>query len=213
MKKTININLNGINFILDEDAFKDLDNYLGDIRKHFKGKNGGDEIISDIEARLAELLKEKLNGEKEVINIEDISSIKKQFGSPSDFEESSDEDTVYTARPQSRRKRLYRDPFNRIIGGVCSGLGAYFHTDPTWVRILFVAAIFVGVSPVIYLILWVIMPAAHSVNERLEMKGEPLNFSNIEKTIKEEFEGIRDTVDDFAGKAREKFSRKKDSKV
>lgn len=208
MKKTININLNGISFTLDEDAYQALEEYLNSIKTHFKNKEIGTEIIRDIEARIAELFQQYTGTGKQILSIDDVNKVKAQLGKPSDFDD-TEEENIHEAGNAGSYKRLYRDPKDRIIGGVCSGLGAYFHIDPVWVRIIFVIATISGVSPLVYLILWIIMPPARTTSERLEMRGEPVNISNIEKIIREEFNGIRDRVDDFANKTRKKFSRKK----
>ncbi len=208
MKKTVNINLNGISFTLDEDAYQALEEYLNSIKTHFKNKEGGSEIIRDIEARIAELFQQETGAGKQILSIDDVNKVKAQLGKPSDFDDTEEENT-HEAGYAGSYKRLYRDPKDRIIGGVCSGLGAYFHIDPVWVRIIFVIATISGISPLVYLILWIIMPPARTASERLEMRGEPVNISNIEKIIREEFNGIRDRVDDFANKTRKKFSKKK----
>lgn len=209
MKKTINTNINGINFIIDDDAYAALDTYLSAIKSHFRNKKGSDEIISDIESRIAELFQQLLNDKKQVLNIDDVNQVKKQMGQPSDFDQDVEEETIYYAKPPSSHKRLYRDTNDRMIGGVCSGLGAYFSVDTVWIRLLFVIAILSGVSALAYIILWIIIPAARTVSERLEMRGDPVNISNIEKSIREELNEIRDKVDDLASQAREKFRRKK----
>ncbi|NOY50960.1 MAG: PspC domain-containing protein [Chlorobi bacterium] len=209
MKKTINININGISFILDEDAYKLLNDYLRSIKGHFKNRSGSDEIISDIEARIAELFQQMLSETKQVLNIEDIRKVQDRLGQTSDFDSESEEETVYEARPPGSRKRLFRDINDRMIGGVCSGLGAYLNIDTSWVRLAFVIALISGVSPLAYIILWIVMPVALTEAERREMHGGAVNISNIEKTIREELNEIRNKVDDLAGQARDKFKRKK----
>jgi len=209
MKKTINTNINGINFIMDDDAYAALNTYLNSIKSHFKSKKGSDEIISDIESRIAELFQQMLNDKKQVLNMDDVKQVKEQMGQPSDFDQDTEEEPVYYAKTSSSHKRLYRDINDRMIGGVCSGLGAYFNVDTVWIRLIFVIAILSGVSALAYIILWIIIPAARTVSERLEMRGDPVNISNIEKSIREELNEIRDKVDDLASQAREKFRKKK----
>jgi len=208
MQKTVNTNINGISFKIDEDAFAILESYLNSIKSHFKNKKGSQEIISDIEARIAELFQQLLNEKKQVLNIDDVNKVKEQMGQPSDFDQDAEEETVYEARNPESRKRLYRDVSDRMIGGVCSGLGAYFNIDTVWIRLLFVIVIISGLSSLAYLILWVIIPAARTVSERLEMRGDPVNISNIEKYIREEMNDLRDKFDDFADQTREKFRKK-----
>lgn len=209
MKKTINTNINGISFIIDDDAYAVLNTYLNAIKSHFKTKKGSDEIISDIESRIAELFQQMLNEKKQVLNIDDVNQVKDQMGQPSDFDQDAEEETIYYAKTSSSHKRLYRDTNDRMIGGVCSGLAAYFNVDTVWIRLIFVIAILSGVSALAYIILWIIIPAARTVSERLEMRGDPVNISNIEKSIREELNEIRNKVDDLASQAREKFRRKK----
>ena len=209
MKKTINTNINGISFIFDDDAYAVLNTYLNAIKSHFKNKKGSDEIISDIESRIAELFQQMLNDKKQVLNMDDVKQVKDQMGQPSDFDQDTEEEPVYYAKPSGSSKRLYRDTNDRMIGGVCSGLGAYFNVDTVWIRLIFVIAILSGVSALAYIILWVIIPAARTVSERLEMRGDPVNISNIEKSIREELNEIRDKVDDLASQARDTFRKKK----
>ena len=209
MKKTVNTNINGISFIIDEDAYIVLNNYLSSIKTHFEKKKGSEEIISDIESRIAELFQQMLNDKKQVLNINDVNKVKKQMGQPFEFDQDMEEETIYEAVPPKTHKRLYRDISDRMIGGVCSGLGAYFNIDTVWIRLLFVIVTISGLSPLAYIILWIIIPAARTVSERLEMQGDPVNISNIEKSIREEMNDLRDKFDDLASQTREKFRKKK----
>ncbi len=207
MNEIMNINIAGIVFHVNDDAYKMLKDYIKDINKHFSNTSGGDEIISDIEARVAELFQQKLSSKKEVISVDDVVEIMSIMGKPSDFEDNTqqqntDDDTV-------RPKRLFRDIDNGMVGGVCSGLGAYFRIDMVWLRIGFVIATFSGLSILAYIILWIIIPPARTVAEKLEMKGDPVTISNIEKSIRKEMGGLRDKFDDFATQARDKFKRRK----
>jgi len=209
MKKVMNINIGGSVFHVDEDAYDKLKTYLRQITRHFKNTEGGDEIIHDIEARIVELFDQKLTDKKQVITQEDVSEVIKIMGKPSDFEEDVEEE--YFSDPDVRqvnKKRLFRDIDNRMLGGVCSGLGAYFRLDPVWFRIAFILATFAGVSILVYIILWVIIPPAKTISEKLEMQGNPVNITNIEKTIREEMNDIRDKFDDLASQAKEKFRKK-----
>ena len=89
-------------------------------------------------------------------------------------------------------KRLYRDPDNRVLGGVCGGLGAYFNNDPLLFRILFIIIFFgMGSGLIIYLILWIAIPEARTTAQKLEMRGEPITIENIKKAVREEFENVK----------------------
>ncbi len=220
MKKTININISGVAFIIDEDAFQILSNYLDTIKSFFNRSEGRDEIMADIEARIAELLHDRTSNTKQIITVEDIEAVIATLGQPEDFvdedEESfSHQQTHQNTGSKKRFKRLYRDTDNYIIGGVCEGLGHYVGLDPLWIRAAFLIAFFgFGTGLLLYIILWVIVPKATTTAEKLEMKGEPVNVNNIGKTIEDEMTGVKDKFNDFknSGKAQE-YSKKTQNAV
>jgi phage shock protein PspC (stress-responsive transcriptional regulator) len=191
MKKTLTINLGGQIFNIDEDAYFRLNEYLDKIKKHFSGENEVDEIMNDIELRIAELLGDRINPGKQVIIIQDIEEIIKIMGEPHDFEDFEKEEKKKTYYRSSAR-HVYRDPDNRVLGGVCGGLGAYLGMDPIILRILFIIAFFgFGVGFFIYIILWIIIPEAKTIAQKIEMRGEPVNVSNIGNFVREEFDNIK----------------------
>jgi phage shock protein PspC (stress-responsive transcriptional regulator) len=208
MNKILNINIGGIIFNVDEKTYERLKSYLNEISKHFKDSEGGDEIINDIESRIVELFQQKLNSKKEVITLADVDEVISIMGKPSDFESSEENDYYDPDVKQYSKKRMFRDIDNRMLGGVCSGLGAYFRIDTLWFRLGFVIATFSGLSILAYIVLWVIIPPARTVSEKLEMNGDPVTISNIEKAIRDEMDGIRDTLDDLAAKAKRKFRKR-----
>jgi phage shock protein PspC (stress-responsive transcriptional regulator) len=211
MKKTLSINIRGIVFNIDEDAYQKLNNYLSTIHRHYKNQPGCDEIVSDIENRVVELFQERISESKQVITLEDVDEVISILGHPSDFDRELEDDTPPPPghNRTSGSKRLYRDPENRVIGGVCSGLGAYFNVDPVWFRLAFVlAVIFAGTGILLYLILWIILPPARTVSERLEMRGETINIDNIEKSVREEMNNVKEKFGDFAEQAKQTFKKK-----
>lgn len=209
MKKTLNINIKGIIFHLDEDAYTKLNSYLEEIKAHFRNKKGQEEIINDIENRIVELFQQKLNDKKQVIVIDDVEEVIGIMGHPADFDEDSEEDQV-SYLIQKGKKRLFRNIDDRMLGGVCSGLGAYFNIDATWVRIAFLLALFLaGGSGLVYIVLWIVIPPARTVSEKLEMQGDPVTISNIEKAFKEEMNEIKDKLDDLTEQAKQSFRKKK----
>ena len=208
MNKILNINIGGIIFNVDEKTYERLKSYLNEISKHFKDSEGGDEIINDIESRIVELFQQKLNSKKEVITLADVDEVISIMGKPSDFESSEENDYYDPDVKQYSKKRMFRDIDNRMLGGVCSGLGAYFRIDTLWFRLGFVIATFSGLSILAYIVLWVIIPPARTVSEKLEMNGDPVTISNSEKAIRDEMDGIRDTLDDLAAKAKRKFRKR-----
>lgn len=205
MNKTVTANISGVVFHIETDAYEKLHQYLNTIRKYFKDSDGTDEIMADIEARIAELFKEKLEGGKDVITMENVQQVVEVMGEPEQY---MDEDSSENYQEPSsgfyqeartrefKTKKLYRDPEDNVLGGVCSGLGYYFGIDKVWLRAAFLIAFFgFGFGGLLYLILWAIIPSAKTTAEKLEMKGEPINVENIGNTIKEEFNAFKKKVD------------------
>ncbi len=176
MKKTLTINIGGIIFHIDDDAYAKLNAYLSDIKKHFNNFDGRDEIIADIESRIAEILQSKLKKSKEVVTIEDVEDVIHRMGEPIDFAEETQEEDSQKSQHYEGYKRLYRDPDEKMIAGVAGGIAAYFNIDPIWVRLIFVFSILTSLGPFIYLILWIALPEAMTPAEKLEMKGKKLPF-------------------------------------
>lgn len=193
MKKTVKINIGGVIFHLDDDAYQVLQNYLTAINQRFASTDEGKEIISDIEHRIAEILQSKLSEQKEVISKEDIDEVIEIMGHPEDFTETEESEPKDYHQYERSGKRLYRDPDNRILGGVCSGIASYLNIDPLIIRILFLVLMFAyGVIGIIYIVLWALLPAAHTTAQKLDMRGENFNISDIEKNVRKEYENVKD---------------------
>ncbi|WP_396166680.1 PspC domain-containing protein [Flavobacterium sp.] len=195
MNKTTSINLGGYFFHIDEDAFRKLSNYFDAVRSSLS-PDGREEIINDIESRISELFTEKLGTTKQVIGLKEVDDIITIMGQPEDYkieEETPKNDFQSNYTSSSSSKKLYRDKENSFLGGVLSGLGHYFGVDPLWLRIIMVILFFgFGTGLVLYIILWILIPEAVTTSQKLEMKGEPINISNIEKKVKEGFNEISD---------------------
>lgn len=197
MKKSIKISLGGIAFNIEDDAYEMLNDYLESLKKHLNGTPEADEVVKDIEERAAELFTEMLQG-KEIINIDMVKKLVSTLGSPEQItnEETEDEPSAHTISSGSNKRRLYRDGDNAIIAGVGAGLGAYFNIDPIVFRILLFVLIFAnGLGFVIYFVLWIAVPRAETVRQKMEMRGEEINFSNLEKNIKNEFEEVKKSME------------------
>lgn len=222
MNKIFNINLGGYPFTIDEDAYEHLNAYLKTIHGHFRQSEGYEEITEDIEARLAEIFQEKL-GNRPIVNMKDVKDAVATMGTPEEFgaETTGAEfaDEASSAQGQYKTgKRLFRNPEEEVIGGVCSGLAAYFGIqDPIWVRILFIILVVSGGFGVpIYIILWAVVPKAESASDRLAMRGEPINVSNIGKIIEEGFKDFSDKVSELGDEISSKkksFSTEKGSEI
>lgn len=218
MNETYTITIGGRNFFIDIDAYQRLNDYLSKLKSWFSGKEGSDEIIADIENRLAELFMQKINPDIGVINIEMTEDAIGIMGQPEDFEdEESESNTKSNSKSESftytsYSKKLYRDIDNRVFGGVCGGIAAYFSLDPSIVRLLYVVltlfTAFAGIP--VYIILWIVLPPAITTAQKLEMKGESINISNIERKIKEEYEEVKNNFknSDAYKKSEEYFKNK-----
>ncbi|MBN2524148.1 MAG: PspC domain-containing protein [Bacteroidales bacterium] len=190
MKKTMTINLGGMVYHIDEDAYDKLKIYLDKVKNELRSVDGGEEIYQDIETRIAELFSERLSSNKQVITLNEVEDVIRIMGNPEDISGKTTE-REYSSKSRSYR-RMFRDPDNRIIGGVCSGLAAYWRIDPTIVRLIFVILAIFGMAGVlIYLILWIVLPEANTVAQKLEMRGEAVNLSNIVDFFRQEFENVK----------------------
>jgi phage shock protein PspC (stress-responsive transcriptional regulator) len=193
MNKTVTINVSGIIFHIEEDAFETLSRYLSEIKTCLSSADGGAEVLSDIEARIAELLQEKLGPSKQVIVLADVDHVRSVMGFPEEF--ACADLTGGPAAPQTQekiRRRLFRNPDEKMIGGVCGGLAAYFDIDTVWVRlIMFLLVFFGGLSIWVYVILWIVIPEAKTTADKLAMRGESANLNNIYRNFKDEAQDVK----------------------
>jgi len=200
MNKTVNINLANILFHIDESAYNKMRLYLESVKRSFANTPGSDEIIADIEARIAELFYEKLENERQVITEKEVDAVIAIMGQPEDYMVDEDifEDEPKTSRANSeqRSKKFYRDTEQKYVAGVSSGLGHYFNIDPLWIRLLWIV-LTIGSSGgfiLIYGLLWILIPEAATTSQKLDMRGEAVNISNIERKVKEGFDDVADRV-------------------
>jgi phage shock protein PspC (stress-responsive transcriptional regulator) len=197
MKKTISINIAGLVFNIEEDGYLVLKKYLDEIKALFSSEEGVNEMLEDIESRIAELFHEKLNDSKQVITEADVAEVKEVMGQPTDYKvddgedgDDREEDEIHQkldseeTYSEKANKRLYRDEENATIGGVCAGLGHYAGVDPVVIRILFVLMVILGGSGIlVYIILWVVIPEAKTTAQKLQMRGQPVNLDNIKEYV------------------------------
>jgi|GEM_PF-817965 len=205
MKKTININLGGQPFIIDEQAYEILHRYFEALRQKFTNESEQKEILSDIEARVAEVFAQRLGKTRAVVDEEDVVYIISLMGRPEDIagepesstpgQDAKSTTSFSTTYSGPVEKKFFRDPDNKKVGGVISGLCQYFGWgDPTWIRIvilvLLILSIFTSLPfffpiSVIYLILLIVVPEASSSAEKLQMRGQPVTIQNIEKEVRD----------------------------
>ena len=213
MKKTLTVNLGGTVFHIDEDAYRLLDNYLCNLRLHFRKQEGAEEIVNDIENRISELFAEKLSAGSQVITIADVEEVIARMGKPEDFGEDTEEEepkktTGQTGAQQGAtiRRRLYRNPDDKILGGVISGLAAYLNWDVTVLRLIMFVVLICGYGVLIpiYIICWLVIPEARTAAEKLNMRGEDITIENIGRTVTDGFERMANGVNNYvnSGKPR-----------
>jgi phage shock protein PspC (stress-responsive transcriptional regulator) len=184
MKRTIQINLAGTIFNIDDDAYEILRDYLNAVERQFMSSVEGREVISDLEMRMSELFTERLKPLRQVIAIDDVKEVLNILGAPDDIGGHREgaprysQSQSYSGRYDGgrRHRRMYRDGQDKSLGGVCSGLAYYFNTDPLLLRILFVVGLFMGFGFLLYLILWIALPVANTTEQIKEMKAGSNHF-------------------------------------
>ncbi len=229
MNKTLNINLSGRMFHVDEDAYKLLYDYLYNLRHAFERQEGGNEIMDDLESRLSELLLERISDRQEVVSRNIVEETIARLGRPEEItgedgntqeatetEQPTTEETADTSNkntetadaqteeektevpppPPLSHKRLYRDPDNRILGGVLGGLALYLNWDPTLLRLLLVVVLIAGYGIIIpiYLICWLVIPKATTAADKLCMHGKPVTMENIGKMVTNGIDNVNEYI-------------------
>ncbi len=210
-----NINIGGHPFAIDMNAYFALEDYLDAIEKHFNGSKGGKEIVADIESRIAEIFRER-HKPLEVVVLKDVQEAIAVMGTPEEFGGETENEEYYDDIPKTEwvfGKKMMRDEEDSIIGGVCSGLAAYLGLeDPIWVRLGMAFLILgMGVGFGLYIILWIVMPAAETPSDRLAMRGDDINIENISKEMERGMETLSESMNKFGEKVTEfgeKFSKK-----
>ena len=216
MKKTLTVNLGGTVFHIDDDAYRLLDNYLCNLKAHFSKEEGAEEIVDDIERRISELLAEKQAAGQQVITIAGVEQVRARVGKPEEMDQpdsgsSTQGNQGECAQGQASaqghvHRRLFRNPDDKILGGVISGIAAYFCWDVTLLRLLLLVILICGYGTLIpvYIICWLLIPEARTAAEKLSMRGEAITVENIGKTVTDGFEKVAGGVNDYvrSGKPR-----------
>lgn len=203
MKKTISVHLGGRLFNIEEAAYNQLHKYLNTIRGYFTDRESAEEILSDIELRIAELFEERVHAAKEVITERDVEDIIAIMGQPEDYfdGEDAEDEKSQTHERRSNPKQVFRDPDNKVLAGVCGGLGAYLGIDPIILRALFIiVTIFYGSGVIVYLVLALIIPKAKTTAQKLQMRGEPVTVESISRKVNESFNSVKEDVKEFGEK-------------
>ncbi|MCO5936685.1 PspC domain-containing protein [Mucilaginibacter sp. RB4R14] len=207
MNKTIIININGIVFHIEEDAYEILKSYMTDVQRHFLNSADSLEITTDIENRIAEMFNEILLREgKQVVVEQDVKTVVEQMGSVEDFEIEEDGAKPHAQQAfnyGSEHRRLFRDPDDHLVAGVCSGIANYFDFNPVWVRLLFAITVaFAGTGAILYAILWIVVPKAVTRADRMAMKGQKLDLQGFKTNFEEELNTVKGHLHNFQNEAR-----------
>jgi len=187
MKKVINITLNSVVFAIEQDAYDVLDSYLEQIKTRLNESADKLEIITDIESAIAEKFVAQGRSEKIAVSLRDVEQMRNQMGTPADFgdEVVGEHSSETTADTQLKQRQLFRDTDDAVIAGVASGIAKYFSIDPVLVRIAFVASVFLnGIGILVYLIMWLIVPAAKTTADRYAMDGKKVTVEDIAASVK-----------------------------
>jgi len=193
MKKNFSVNIGGRIFNIDDDAYECLNNYLARLRNFFAAEQGYQEIIADIEMRIAELLNQQKENGQPVITLKHIEDVIANMGEPDQLSDSETEQPRQEPGIKTRGK-LFRDPDNRQIGGVAAGIAAWFGIDPVWVRLIFAAlTFFYAIGIIVYVVLWLILPVAQTTSEKLEMQRQSININTLRNELASAGSGIQKT--------------------
>jgi len=185
MNRTLTINIGGLVFHIEEQAYQRLDQYIKAIRRSIPIEEQ-DEVVQDIELRIAEIFNSKITATNQVITSENVDEVIQIMGRPEDYSIDDEQTYQHTEQTYYREKKLFRDTDNRILGGVLAGLAHYFKIDTIWVRLIFIFLVFFyGTGILLYFVLWIIIPSAKTTSEKLDMMGEPVNIETIERKIRE----------------------------
>lgn len=228
MQRIIQINIAGRVLPIEEDAYLILKDYLNSLIRHFNGETGKDEIIQDIEGRIAELFGIRLHNGVPAIDKSDVLKVIETLGPASELNDGKDANGNPVSHfpapyvpPVSQAyghtgyatsgRRLFRNPNDKILGGVCSGVANYFDIDPVIVRLVF-AVLFLtaGIGLLAYILAWIIIPAAKTPEDMRYMSGgTPMNFYTIKRNMGDELEDLKKRGEEMSRELRDFFSKKK----
>ncbi|MFA9210970.1 MAG: PspC domain-containing protein [Moraxellaceae bacterium] len=211
MKKTISIHLGKQQFVIEEDAYQRLNNYLRTLESSFNNEDGTIEIMEDIEMRCAELLSQQTANGQQVVTLKEVDKAIESLGHPEEINDAtSDENTTKSANnlppnePTNQPKRLFRDVENGSIAGVCTGLANYLAIDPVIVKIIFILLLFLGFGGLTYIVLWIVVPNAKTPADKLKMKGQAVTVESIKSEIENTAKRFEKSAHSFARKVDQK---------
>lgn len=231
MQRIIQINIAGRLVPIEEDAYLLLKDYLNALHRQFDGEDSREEIVQDIEYRIAELFSIRLQNGAHAIDGADVTKVIENLGTPSALggkpytsipvnRVTKDKMNTNTSNPYSRgfdnsgdknSRRIFRNPNDKLVGGVCSGLGNYFDIDPVIIRLIWAASIILaGFGFVAYIIAWAVIPAAKTPEDFAHMSnGAPLTFHDMSRNVAGELEDLKKRGEEMSRELKDFFSKKK----
>jgi len=217
MQRIIQINIAGRLIPIEEDAYLTLRDYIKSLERHFANEQGKDEIIQDIEYRIAELFSVRLQAGTNCIDSEDVRKVIDTLGPAYTIGAATAEPANpylparYEPKTSGGQRRLYRNPNDKVLGGVCSGIAVYFDVDAVIVRLIMVVLFLgAGIGLLAYIIAWIVIPQARTPEELAYMTGgEPMNFHSITRNVGDELQDLRRRGEDMSRDLRDFFARKK----
>jgi phage shock protein C len=225
MQRIIQINIAGRLIPIEEDAFTLLKDYLTSLERQFKPEDSQD-IVEDIENRIAELFTIRLQSGSPAIDRADVQKVKDTLGAPSDLHDTGGQQSSqgrsshqYSGSFQSggaqqfrsTHDRLLRNPYDKMIGGVCSGIAHYFDIDPVIVRLVMVVMFLTfGIGFIAYIIAWAVIPAARTPQEFYGMNnGNPMTIHDISRNVQEELNDLKKRGEQMSRELKDFFSKKR----
>jgi phage shock protein PspC (stress-responsive transcriptional regulator) len=222
MQRIIQINIAGRVLPVEEDAYVLLKDYINSLERQFSGADGK-EIIGDIENRIAELFSIRLQGGSPAIDRADVQKVIDTLGAATDLHDAvppgaSQGSAQYSYTSSQKggtypysHDRLLRDPYNKVLGGVCSGIAHYFDIDPVIIRLIMVVLFLTfGIGFIAYLIAWAVIPAAKSREELYNMNnGKPITFHDITRNVETELQDLKKRGEQMSRELKDFFSKKR----
>ena len=221
MQRIIQITIAGRLIAIEEDGYLLLKDYISSLERHFNGEVGKEEIIQDIEGRIAELFSARLQSGAHAVDKSDVVKVIETLGPASALNDGMDASgnpashfpAPYTSREQTQysSRRLYRNPKDKILGGVCSGIANYFDIDPVIVRLVF-AFMFLtaGIGLLAYILAWIIIPVATTTDDLKYMSGgTPMDFHTIKRNMGVELQDLKVRGEQMSRELKDFFSKKK----
>jgi phage shock protein PspC (stress-responsive transcriptional regulator) len=218
MQRIIQINIAGQLQPIEEDAYLLLKEYITSLERHFATEQGKDEIIQDIENRISELFTIRLQAGAPSIDKEDVKKVIETLGPAYTISSETAEpvnpylpSTSTATKTTGGQRRLYRNPNDKMLGGVCSGLANYFDIDPVIVRLIMVVLFLgAGIGLLAYIIAWIVIPLARTPEEVAYMTGgNPMTFNSMKKNVAFELQDLKKRGEEMSQELKEFFSKKK----